>query len=160
MVLISPLTKPIIRHPVADDAHAHTPEYTARILEKLILRDLPTSQSQQPPGGGLSTPGINTSPMHGKSRPLGGGDSDDSDVDHALGASLKPLRGRMGSKRTTESERGKGQVITIEWDKRMEAMSKEKAETEARAGTCSAQSSPMSLVFRAGNPRMLTHSYT
>ena len=91
---------------------------------------------------------------------MGGGDSDDIDVDHALGASLKPLRGSMGSKRTTESERGKGQVITIEWDKRMEAMSKEKAETEARAGTCSAQSSPMSLVFRAGNPRMLTHSYT
>ena len=158
MVLISPLTIPIIRHPVADDAH--TPEETARILEKMRLRDLPTSQSLQPPGGGLAKPSINTSSRDGKSRPLGGGDSDDSDVDHALEASLKPLRGNMGSKRTAEGERGKGQVITIEWDERMEAMSKDKAEAEARAGRCSAQSSPMSLVFRAGNSRMLTHSYT
>ena len=105
------------------------------------LRDLPTSQ--QPPGRGLSTPSRN-----GNGRPPGDGDDgDDGDVDHALGATLKALRGNAGSTRTHESERGKGQVITIEWDERMEAMSKEKAETEARTGKYLAQSSPVPLFF-------------
>jgi len=65
-----------------------------------------------------------------KGRPPDGDDDDDGDVDHALGANLKALR----SKQTREGQRGKGQVITVEWDERMEALSKEKAEAEARTG--------------------------
>lgn len=113
--------------------HAHTEE-TARVLEKMRLRDLsePQSQSQSPGGQSVSTsaatPSTKTSLNNGKGRPLDGGDDDD--VDHALGAHLVALRG----KQTREGQRGKGQVITVEWDERMQAMSKEKAEAEAYAG--------------------------
>jgi len=40
----------------------------------------------------------------------------------------------LRGKQTREGHRGKGQVITVEWDDRMEVMSKEKAEAEAYAG--------------------------
>lgn len=75
---------------------------------------------------------IKTSLRNGKGRPPDGSDHDD--VDHALGAHLVALRG----KQMREGQRGKGQVITVEWDDRMQAMSKEKAEAEAYAGkSCS-----------------------
>ena len=123
--------------------HVHT-ENTARVLEKIRLRDLsgPQVQSQaeaqsQPPGGPsvstlTSTAGIKTSSRNGKGQPPDGGDDND-DVDHALGADLIALRG----KQTREGQRGKGQVITVEWDERMQAMSKEKAEAEAYASESS-----------------------
>ena len=85
------------------------------------LRDLSELQSPQSPGGGPSI-----SSRNGKGRPS---NDDDDDVDHALEANLKALRGDVG-------QRGKAQMITVEWDGRMEAMSKEKAEAEARAGEC------------------------
>src|SRR5258706_11869483 len=119
--------------------HAHTEE-TARVLENMRLRDLsgPQSQSQSPEGQSVSTSAatssIKTSFKNGKGRPPDGSDHDD--VDHALGAHLVALRG----KQTREGQKGKGQVITVEWDDRMQAMSKEKAEAEAYAG----ESCPMS----------------
>jgi hypothetical protein len=64
-------------------------------------------------------------------RDYGGRTCDDAeDVDHALGASLRGA----ASGRTDGGARGKGQVVTVEWDERMETMQKAKAEAEARAG--------------------------
>jgi len=97
-------------------------------LEKMRLRDVSESQTQmqtQPPGGPSAPKSSNRN-----GRPPDGDGNDDGDVDHTLGANLKALR----SKQTREGQRGKGQVITVEWDERMEALSKEKAEAEARAG--------------------------
>jgi hypothetical protein len=49
------------------------------------------------------------------------GNHDYDDVGHALGADPMAL----GGKQTREGQRGKSQVITVEWDERMHAMSKE-----------------------------------
>ena len=118
--------------------HARTEE-TARVLENMRLRDLSGPQSLESPGGqsvstSAVTSNVKTSLRNGTGRPPDGSDHDD--VDHALGAHLVALRG----KQTREGHRGKGQVITVEWDDRMQAMSKEKAEAEAYAG----KSCPMS----------------
>jgi hypothetical protein len=103
-------------------------EETARILEKIRLREL-----ESPGVGRTATTKIPS--RNGKGRPQDKDedeDDEDDDVDHALGASLKALRGSApGSNQPHER---KGQVITIEWDERMETMKKGKAEAEARAG--------------------------
>ena len=135
------------------------------------LRDLsgPQVQSQsqsqsQPPGGPsvstlAPTASIKASSRNGKGQPPDGGDDND-DVDHALGADLIALRG----KQTREGQRRKGQVITVEWDEHMQAMSKEKAEAEAYASE-SCHIPPLSpplfcslpFSFVAPFPDILTH---
>ena len=114
------------------------------------LRALSTAHPQHPPGAGPSTPGVQTSSGNGTGRPLG--DGGDDDVDHALGARLNALRGN----RTHAGGRGKGHVVTIEWDERMEVMRRDKAETEARAGTSCARPCPTPLVLVPESPRILT----
>jgi len=85
------------------------------------LRDVSGSQTRSPGGPSASTS------SNREGRPS---DGDGDEVDHALGANLKALR----SKQAHDGQRGKGQVITVEWGERMEALSKEKAKAEARAG--------------------------
>jgi len=68
--------------------------------------------------------------------PDGYKDEGGDERDEAEKAELKEQRDlkALRPKRTREGQRGKGQVITVEWRNRMKALSKEKAEAEARAG--------------------------
>ena len=111
-----------------------SPEETARILEKMRLKDLSQSHPQPQSPGGSSTTAGGIKRKNGKDRSLAEDNDEDGDedgVDHALRDSLQAMQATRGNVRS------RGQVVTIEWDERMEAMRKDKEEAEVRAGESS-----------------------
>ncbi|KIM29167.1 hypothetical protein M408DRAFT_22978 [Serendipita vermifera MAFF 305830] len=57
---------------------------------------------------------------------------DETDVDHALGASLRAMALRDRGKAGASEEETRSKVIQIEWDAELESLQRDKAEAEAR----------------------------
>ncbi|KAG8835267.1 hypothetical protein FRC17_004574 [Serendipita sp. 399] len=84
----------------------------------------------------LSAEDVSPEQISSNKRQKNGGDVNDNDVDHALGASLRALSMKTGRREDDAKEHSK--VVRVQWSEELEEISREKADAEARNGKSTA----------------------